>query len=100
METDNIDALVESIGQLVLMQNEDNDLKAAELYRAMFATAIFPKAFQFLFYEFILSHFQSSVRFLRFPCLLLLHRICFSSYIPTVLLSPDRKRQRNLPGNL
>ena len=29
METDNIDALVESIGQLVLMQNEDNDLKAA-----------------------------------------------------------------------
>ena len=46
METDNIDTLVESIGQLVLMQNEDNDLKAAELYRAMFATAIFPKAFQ------------------------------------------------------
>ena len=38
METNNnnFDSLVESIGQLFEMQNEDNDRKAAALYRAMF----------------------------------------------------------------
>ena len=36
MEIDNLDGLVESFGQLYRMQNEDNDLKAVELYRAMF----------------------------------------------------------------
>ena len=32
----NFDSLVESIGQLMVMQNEDNDRKAVALYRAMF----------------------------------------------------------------
>ena len=32
----NFDALVESIGQLMVMEKEDNDRKAAGLYRAMF----------------------------------------------------------------
>ena len=36
MGTDNLEGLVESIGQLYSMQNEDCDQKAAELYRAMF----------------------------------------------------------------
>ena len=38
METNNnnFDALVESIGQLMVMEEEDNDRKAAGLYRAMF----------------------------------------------------------------
>ena len=38
METNNnnFDSLVESIGQLFEMQNEDNECKAAALYRAMF----------------------------------------------------------------
>ena len=38
METNNnnFDALVESIGQLMVMEEEDNDRKAAALYRAMF----------------------------------------------------------------
>lgn len=36
MGTDNLKGLVESFGQLYSMQNEDNDIKAAELYRAMF----------------------------------------------------------------
>ena len=38
METNNnnFDSLVESIGQLFEMQNEDNERKAAALYRAMF----------------------------------------------------------------
>lgn len=36
METDNFESLVENLRQLTIMQNEDNDLKAAELYRAMF----------------------------------------------------------------
>ena len=38
METNNMnfDSLVESIGQLMAMEEEDNDHKAAALYRAMF----------------------------------------------------------------
>ena len=38
METNNknFDSLVESIGQLMAMEEEDNDRKAAALYRAMF----------------------------------------------------------------
>lgn len=38
METNNnnFDALVESIGQLMVMEEEDNDRKAVALYRAMF----------------------------------------------------------------
>ena len=36
MGTDNLKGFVESFGQLYSMQNEDNDIKAAELYRAMF----------------------------------------------------------------
>ncbi len=32
----NFDSLVESIGQLMAMEEEDNDHKAAALYRAMF----------------------------------------------------------------
>ena len=36
MGTDNLKGLVESFGQLYSMQNEDKDIKAAELYRAMF----------------------------------------------------------------
>lgn len=38
METNNMnfDSLVESIGQLMAMEEEDNDHKVAALYRAMF----------------------------------------------------------------
>ena len=38
METNNMnfDSLIESIGQLMAMEEEDNDHKAAALYRAMF----------------------------------------------------------------
>ena len=38
METNNnnFDSLVESIGQLMVMEEEDNDRKAVALYRAMF----------------------------------------------------------------
>jgi len=36
METSSFDDLVASFGQLYHMQDEDNDRRAAELYRAMF----------------------------------------------------------------
>ena len=58
METNNnnFDSLVESFGQLFEMQNDDNDRKAAALYRAMFVNDKDISKLDFNYADYILGY--------------------------------------------
>lgn len=59
--TDNIDSLVEAITQLNSMQDEDNDRRAVELYRAMFRNDCDINKLDFNYADHILGYVEFGV---------------------------------------